>query len=130
MLVYLCAYVFLLIILFTFQLLLPYVSSSEFPHPIPPTPCLLEGSLLPQGLLLPWGLKSLKVFSNLGQAKPGRPLLHKCQGPCTSLCMLLIGGSVIGSTLGSGLVETAGLPMGSLSPQLLQSFAEFNHRDH
>jgi hypothetical protein len=29
--------------------------------------------------------------------------------------MLLVGGSVSGSSLGSGLVETAGLPMGLLS---------------
>lgn len=36
--------------------------------------------------------------------------------------MLLVGGLVFGSTLGSELVETAGLPMRLLSLQLLQSF--------
>jgi hypothetical protein len=49
------------------------------------------------------------------EARPGRPLLHMCPGCQTSPCMILVGGSVSGSSLGYGFVETAGLPMGSLS---------------
>ena len=48
----------------------------------------------------------------------------------TGSYMLLVGGSVSGRSLDSGLVETAGLPIGSLSLQLLQSFPEFNRRGH
>ena len=37
-------------------------------------------------------------------------------GARTGPCMLLVGGSESGSSLGSGLVKTDGLPMGFLSP--------------
>lgn len=64
-------------------------------------------SLNPQ---VSWGLSTAST-----EARPGRALLHMCQGPQTSLCMLLVGDSVSGSSLGSGLVKIAGLPMGLLS---------------
>jgi len=42
-----------------------------------------------------------------------------CQGPQAGLCMREVGGSVSGSSMGSGLVETVGLPMGGFPLQFL-----------
>jgi hypothetical protein len=67
-------------------------------------------------LPLPSGLRVLEdCMSSSTETRPGRPLLYICQEPPTSPCMPLVGGSVSGSSQGCGLVETAGLSMGSLS---------------
>ena len=63
-------------------------------------------------------------MSSSTEASPERPLLYLCQWPLASLCMLLVGGSVSGSSLGSELIKTAGVPMVSLPP----SVSLINHR--
>jgi hypothetical protein len=93
---------------------LPFlVPPPTVPHPIPPPSCFQEGDPqrppLPLWLQVSWRL----ITYSLTEA---RPLLYMCQGPWTSLCMFLVGGSVSGSSLGSELVEIAGLPMELLSP--------------
>lgn len=63
----------------------------------PPSTTMLPPSLGPQDSL---GLSA----SSPTEVRPGRPLLYMCQGPWTSLCMLLVGASVSGSSMGSELL--------------------------
>ena len=46
------------------------------------------------------------------EARPGSPLLYMCQGQVPARVCCLVDGSVSERSLGSRLVETAGLPMG------------------
>ena len=79
------------------------------PEDVSPNPSRLPCSLEPQ-------VSRELGLSSPSETRPGRLLLYMCQGPPTSLCMLLVGGSVSGISLESGLVETACLPMESPSP--------------
>lgn len=56
-------------------------ASSSFLRGCPPTPVSAP----------PWGIKSLTGLgaSSPTEARQGSPLLHMCQGPQSSLCMLL-----------------------------------------
>ena len=55
------------------------------------------------------------------EARPGRPLLHMFPRPQT----FLVGGSVSERSLGSRLVETVDLPMGSPSSSTSSSLSLF-----
>lgn len=88
-----------LIILFTFQLpswvppllfLIPFLLPLANKR-VPPQVLPLLGLQVPQGLRHSLPLRP-------GQAKPGKSLLHMFQGPWTNLCMLLVNGSVTGSS--------------------------------
>jgi hypothetical protein len=59
--------------------------------------------------------RGLSAFSPT-ETWSGRPCLYLYQGPQTNPCMLLVGGSASGNSLGSGLVETAGLSYGVTHP--------------
>jgi hypothetical protein len=79
------------------QFLIPFllhISSKRVP---PPQPYTILG---PEG--------SEELSTSPSEARASSLLLYMCQGPYTSLCMILVGGSV---SLGSRLVETDGLPM-------------------
>jgi hypothetical protein len=68
--------------------------------------------LLP-GFSCLWGPHiSLGLSPSLTEARPVRLCFW------LALCMFLVGGSVSGSSLGYRLVETAGLPLRSLSPSV------------
>ena len=90
-------------------------------HPIPHPPCIREGAF-PNNPPASLGLQVSLGLSTISPTKacPSRVLLYLFQGPQTSPCMLLVGGSVSDRSLGSGLVETAGLPMG---PPSLSAFS-------
>ena len=87
------------------------------PHPIPPPPCFWESAApltrSPHSLG-PQVSQELRPFSST-EAWTGRTLLCMCQRPQTGPCMLLVGDLVSGCFLECGLVESSGLPMGSLS---------------
>jgi hypothetical protein len=110
---------------FTFQLSSPPISSSSYSS----SPYLQEGASL---LIRPPPSLGPQISQGLRTSSPTEawPVsicarvhiptgLCMCQGPPTGLLILLVGGSVSGSSLESGLVETAGLPVGSLSPSII-----------
>ena len=82
---------------------------SSFPHFLIPFPILFASERVLQTSPFPktQGTPGLNISST--EVRPRRPLLHMCQGPRTSRYVFFIGASVSRSSLGSGLVETAGL---------------------
>jgi hypothetical protein len=120
MLVYLCAYVLKNYFIYLHSICCPPLSPtshSSLSHPsslLPPRGCSPSNRLPPS--LGPQVSPGLSISSST-EARPGRPLLYMCLGPGTGQCMLLL--SVSESSLGSGLLETAGLPMGSPSSSAL-----------
>jgi hypothetical protein len=58
------------------------------------------------------GLGSLSPI----EARHGSPLLHTCLGPGPAPLCSMVGGSFSGSSPGSRLVDTVGLPVGLPSP--------------
>lgn len=101
-------YILLLFYLFKTQLLTLSVPPPLVPHPIPPLSCCLEDAPPRR----PPFSQRPQVYLGLSASSP----TEACQRrSLLCLFMLLIGGSVSGSSLGSGLVDTAGLPMGLLS---------------
>ena len=85
-------------------------------HSIPPPSCLREGGS-PTRPHLFLGPQVHQGFSTSSPTdiRPGRTLLHMCQGPWTSFSVLLVGGPGSGSSMGSGLVENGDLHMKLLS---------------
>lgn len=100
---------FILIILFIY---IPVVDPLSIPpptvpHPIPPplslqlTAPTTTTTIRPPSSLGPQVSQGLSIFSP-AEARPGRHLLYMCQEPQTDSCMLLVGGSVSGSSPGPG----------------------------
>ena len=91
-----------------------YSSSSHSSSTLPLRGC----SSQPSGLPLPWGPQGSQGLGTSLHLKPDQAVLccicARGLGAAYECC--LVGGSVSGSSLGSELVETALLPMGSLSP--------------
>lgn len=94
--------------------LLSHISSSHYFPPLPLRGCFPPNTR-PLPSLGPQITQGLNISSPT-KAWPGRLLLYLCQWPLTDPYMLLVGCSVSGSSLGSELVETAGLPLGLISP--------------
>ena len=113
---------FKLFYLFTFQSLSPRTPSQSFSSHFPP-PCHQEGASSQTRPPLSLGLQvSLRLIgSSLTEAKTGR-ILQMCTGPQTSSYMLLVSGSVSGSSLQYELIETAGLPIEVALPFSLFNF--------
>jgi hypothetical protein len=65
-----------------------FSSSTPTPHPIRSPPCIREGTPPHQTSLFPGASRGLGTSSPT-EARLGRPLLHICQRPQTSSCMLL-----------------------------------------
>ena len=89
-------------------------SALSVPLPTVPPPLCFP---CPSGPLLPWGIKPLQDYVYPLPLNPDQAVLccifTRGLGKAHACC--LVGGSVSGSSLGSGLVETAGLPIVSLS---------------
>ena len=92
----------------------PLQSSFLIPHPF-----ISEKNVLPYPAALGY-----QVWTGLGtpsstENRQGNPLLHTCWGDLgpAGVCFL-VGGLVCGSSQGSRLVDTVGLPMGLPSPSI------------
>jgi hypothetical protein len=125
-------YSFLLLLfyftLFTFQPLPPLpVPPPTVPHPITPSrevPPRGSSHALPSPFPDVSSLSRVRhIFPHWGQTRQSSPIYVLTGGLRPARVCCLVGDSVSGSSLGSRLVETSGLPMGSCPPlQLLQSF--------
>lgn len=91
------------------------VPLSTAPYPTAPLLFLWEGASTPRTppSLGPQNSRGISTSSPT-EDRSDRSLLHTCQGPWISPCMVKMGGSVFGSSPWSGLVETGSLLIGSL----------------
>jgi hypothetical protein len=119
--------------LFTVQPLSPpdpssYSSLAQSSSPLSPRGCSPPP---PLGLPTPWSLKSFEVrciFSHRGQTRQSSAVyVSEVLGPLRVCC--LVGGSESERSQGTRLVETAGLPMGSLSSSASSSLPQIQPQE-